>query len=409
MRLFDFILQNMEPILKEWENFARSKQPPEGDMDVGELRDDAEEMLRFMAQDMQTPQSERERSEKSRGNKPKQAGNSVAETHAIGRLASGFSINLLAAEYRALRASVLQLWLRERHDLEPGMVEDLIRFNEAIDQMLAESLSRYSEIIQMDQNVFLGILGHDLRSPLQAISHSAEYLMHANAMENMESMASELGARMQGSVNRMAGMIDNLLDFTQSRISGGIKIHPAETDLSGVARQIIGEFRLNNPGRLIHNNIEGDCKGYWDATRIAQIYQNLISNALQYGDREQAVSVTTRSLPDEVVIQVHNHGTPIPQEEQARLFDLLHRRAHSEGAEISRKNLGLGLFIVREIVSAHCGTITVESTEAKGTYFVVRLPKDLEAACQSAKSHKSRVARATNFSFPDNSADNRLH
>src|SRR5690606_12671908 len=119
-------------------SFARNIQPHEGDMDVVELRDHAEEMLRVMAADMQTPQTEGERAEKSKGNQLREASETAAETHAASRAASGFSINLLAAEYRALRASVLRLWLQENQARQPEDIEDLIRFNEAIDQALAE-------------------------------------------------------------------------------------------------------------------------------------------------------------------------------------------------------------------------------------------------------------------------------
>ncbi len=404
MRLFDFILQNMEALLDEWENFARSIQPPEGDMKVAELRDHAEAMLRVIAADMQTPQTLWERSDKSRGGKPREIVHTAAEIHAAGRLISGFSINLLAAEYRALRASVLDLWLWEHQALQPEEVGDLMRFNEAIDQSLAEAVGRYSEIVQMEQHVFLSILGHDLRTPLQSLSQGAQYLMHA---KEVDSGVAQSGARMFNSVKRMARMIDNLLDFTQSRISGGIPIAPTETNLSAVAEQVVAEFCLHVPGCSIHNEVRGDCKGHWDAGRIAQIYQNLISNALQYGDRDKAVRVTTRGDSAEVVIRVHNEGAPIPEQEQTQLFDLFHRHAAlARDEKNSGRNLGLGLYIVREIVLAHGGTIAVTSTKAEGTDFTVRLPKEPEARL-SVKSPQSRVAHIANLGSPD--PDTRLH
>jgi signal transduction histidine kinase len=398
MRLFNFIQENMEFILNEWESFARDKQPPEGDMNASELRDHAEEMLRVIVADMQTAQTEKERFEKSKGNKPKMGNYTAAEIHAVSRLASGFSIDLLAAEYRAMRATVLRLWLQEPRGLQPEEVEDLIRFNEAIDQSLAESLARYSEIVRMEQNVFLGILGHDLRTPLQSISSGTEYLIHA---KDMDGRVVQMGTRMHNSVKRMTGMIHNLLDFTQSRISGGIQIAPTQTNLPEVAEQVVEELRSNNPRCLIHIENKGDCTGHWDASRLAQIYQNLVSNALQYGDQDKGVLVTNEGKSSEVVIRVHNDGAPIPEQEQERLFNPLHRHAHAESEKNPRRNLGLGLYIVQEIVSAHCGTITVTSSKAEGTNFIVRLPKEPEAVCQLLKSHKSRVARASNFTFHD--------
>jgi hypothetical protein len=164
MRLFDFILQNMESLLDEWESLTRDILPAESDMEIGESRDHTEEMLRAIATDMQMPQTLWERANKSRGRKPREAVDMAAEGHALSRLASGFSINLLAAEYRALRASVLDLWLWDHKDWQPEDLSDVIRFNEAIDQALAEALDRYSEIVLMEQNVSLGILGHDLQT-----------------------------------------------------------------------------------------------------------------------------------------------------------------------------------------------------------------------------------------------------
>lgn len=368
MKLDKFILQNMETILVEWENFARGIQPPDGDMNVGELRDHAGDMLKTMALDLATPQTEYKRMEKSKGNKPKLKGETAPETHADDRWTSGFSIDHLVSEYRALRASVLRLWLLEsRYNSEE--VEDVIRFNEAVDQALAESVNRYSEAVQTAQDVLLGILGHDLRTPLQFLGSSAQYLIHA---PNMDSRQAELGARMYNSVMRMKSMLDNLLDFTQSRIGGGLRISPKDTDLAEVSTQVVAEFRPSCPSRVIHHEVIGDCRGEWDASRIGQVYQNLISNALQYGFPESDVVVSTRGSAQEVVLSVHNEGRPIPEQELEHMFGLLHRHAEEN---TSGTNLGLGLYITQEIVTAHQGTISVISSEAEGTTFRVRLPK----------------------------------
>jgi signal transduction histidine kinase len=367
MKLDKFIFQNMETILIEWENFARGIQPSGGDMNVGELRDHAGEMLKTMALDLATPQTEHKRMEKSKGNKPRLKGETAPETHADDRWTSGFSIDLLAAEYRALRASVLRLWLQESR-YNSDEVEDVIRFNEAVDQALAESVTRYSEAVQTAQDVLLGILGHDLRTPLQFLGNSAQYLIHAPN----DSRQAELGARMYNSVIRMKSMLDNLLDFTQSRIGGSLRISPKDTDLAEVSTQVVAEFQPSCPSRVIHHEVSGDCRGEWDASRIGQVYQNLISNALQYGSPESALVVSTRGSLQEVVLSVHNEGRPIPEQELEHIFGLLHRHAEKDTLNT---NLGLGLYITREIVKAHQGTIDVISNQAEGTTFIVRLPK----------------------------------
>lgn len=359
----------METILAEWENFARDNQPSDGHMSATELRDHAGAMLKAMAAEMVTPQTEQKCKEKSKGKARRPKGETAPEVHADDRWTSGFTMGVLVAEYRALRASVLRLWLRENR-YNSDEVEDVIRFNEAVDQALAESIARYSESVQTAQDVLLGILGHDLRTPLQLLGNSAQYLIHAPRIESASQV--ELGTRMYNSVTRMRSMLDNLLDFTQSRIGGSISISPTDTDLAVVSAQVVGEFGPSNPSRAIHNNVIGDCRGTWDPSRIGQVYQNLISNALQYGFPESDLVVSTRGNSQEVVLSVHNEGRPIPEEEQDHMFDLLHRH-NRDGS--TNQNLGLGLYITREIVTAHEGSISVTSTETEGTTFTVRLPK----------------------------------
>jgi signal transduction histidine kinase len=384
MRLHEFITQNMETILQEWENFARSIEPEHSAMTLVELRDHAEKMLRAMALDMQAPQTELQREDKSKGRQLPAAGESAAESHGSERLSAGFTIDLLFAEYRALRASVLKLWTQENLPMGPEHAEDIIRFNEAIDQAATESIKRYSEAVTMAQDVFIGILGHDLRTPLQSISLGAQRLMHD---DQLDSSLIKLGARMHKSVRRMTGMVDNLLDFTRSRIGGGIQIERAFCDLNDVVEQVVDEFRSYHPGKSIRRVTKGDCKGQWDPGRIAQVYQNLIANALQYGDPEKPVIVSSECDGGEAVIRVHNSGPVISPQDQKRLFNLLHRHASAAMEGNSRGNLGLGLYIVAEVVAAHGGTVEVSSTESRGTEFVVKLPRQVDSAAGMPSVH----------------------
>lgn len=364
MKLHQFILDNMELILSEWVNFARSIQPSK--MTTKELRDHAEEMLRAVAKDVANLQVDGELDEKAT------EGDTAAETHADCRLNSGFSIDLLASEYRALRASVLKLWFTDNTCSNQDQADELIRFNKALDQALAESITRYTESMILSQDIFLGVLGHDLRDPLNSIGAGAQFLMYG-AESNPRSV--RLGSQMYASVLRMNKMLDNLLNFTQSRIGGGLKVITEHVDLAQISKQVIEEFHLSHPDRIIHNEISGDCTGDWDAGRMSQAYQNLISNALQYGAAESAVTVITTDFEDHIVFTVQNDGVPIPLESQRSIFNLMHRIPHVEEERNMKKNLGLGLYIVREIVLAHHGIISVSSTEEKGTTFRIQLPK----------------------------------
>lgn len=385
----------MEPILQEWENFARIIQPKNNQMNVEELRDHAEEMLRVICSDLKAPQTLGERLERSKGQSEKAVGETPAELHAELRLRSGFSIILLASEYRALRTSVLHLWLQESQCTSPEDVDDILRFNEAIDQALAESVARYSEAVMLAQDIFLGVLGHDLRAPLNSIGLGAQFLMHDHTMD---SHLIQLGSRMHNSVLRMKDMLDDLLDFTQTRIRGSIEITPHETDIAKIAEQVIDEFRSSNPGRTIRSEVVGNCKGVWDAGRIGQVYQNLIGNALQYGAHDSVILVAIKSHHDNVTFSVHNHGEPIPKHEQDRMFDLMHRVEQYDKTEHKHKNLGLGLYIVREIVNAHQGEITVYSAEGEGTTFTVKLPRKNRrstARDESESQQKSAITIAS--------------
>ncbi len=185
MRLHDFILTNREQILIEWERFARGCAPASANMDIDGLRDHASEMLTAIAADLETYQGESQQEEKSKGRAPAngEPGLTAAEAHGAERAESGFSITHMAAEYRALRASVLRLWTSQCGELESSDFEDLIRFNEAVDQSQAESTSEFTENVENAKEMFLAILGHDLRNPLGAIYTTALSMSETHEME----------------------------------------------------------------------------------------------------------------------------------------------------------------------------------------------------------------------------------
>lgn len=371
MKLSVFIQQNLESILQNWEDFARSIQPAHRVMDVIELRDHAEEMLREIAEDLERPQSDFEKLEKSKGRGPVRAGDSAAEIHATLRLRSGFTIDQLVAEYRALRTSVLHLWSSHYETDGSPDAEDIIRFNEAVDQALSESVSRYSEMVRQAQDIFIAILGHDIRTPLNAIRIGAEILMRT---ETMEGKSIQLASRIFNSSTRISGLVDDLLDFTQARFGMQLSLRPVNIGL--LAEQVIEEIRPAYPDRMITLSVSGELNGTWDSGRISQVISNLVCNALQHGSSTHPVSVVLNGEAGQVVLSVHNFGTPIPEGELGHIFEPLRRYyVASDDMQNARSNLGLGLYIAREVVVGHGGTISVESNQAKGTTFTVHLPK----------------------------------
>lgn len=372
MRLSEFILLRMELILAEWETFAATLLPAASHLDSEALRDHAEAMLKAIAADMSTAQSDEAQALKSKGLTAKIAGapHSAAQSHATLRARDGFDINQMTSEYRALRASVLRLWLAEGASAAED-VHDISRFNEAIDQALAESVADFSLAVEKGRNLLLGMLGHDMRSPLSVIVTTASYLTKLNAGEEVSVAA----ARLISSGARIQALVTDLVDFSRSQLGVGFNVVPGTVDLAEVFREEVELQLAANPGRRIMLAVSGNVVGHWDGSRIHQVVGNLVSNALQYGSSDTPVKVTLDGAAEHLRFRVANQGKAIPPHLVDKIFEPMTR-----GLETTRDpllptaNLGLGLYIAREIVRAHNGTIIVRSDDTETT-FVVELPR----------------------------------
>jgi signal transduction histidine kinase len=371
-RLSAFILANREPILVEWEAFARTCAPASGAMDVEALRDHANEMLTVIAADLDTPQGGRAQREKSMGNAPADDGVTAAEEHGAGRAESGFSVEQMISEYRALRASVVRLWTKARGAVTPADVDDLTRFNEAIDQSLSESISRYSEDLAYSKEMFLAILGHDLRTPLGAVLTSAKFMLET---QELKEPTLTLTSRIASSATRMVHMIGDLLDFTRSRLGGGIPIVRAPAVMGKVVHDVVDEIAAAHPGRTVQVDARGEQKGEWDCARITQALTNLVGNALEHGRKAAVVTVAVAGDDQEVTVAIHNRGAAIPSDQLNGIFNPMKSREPTAASGRPTGNLGLGLYIADRIVNAHNGRIAVESSEEHGTTFTVHLPR----------------------------------
>ncbi len=371
MRLADFISRNVEAILGQWEAFAATLLPAAAHMESKGLRDHAEQILLAVIKDLRTSQTREAQREKSLGRAPApmDATETAAQTHALLRARSGFDINQLAAEYRALRASVLRLWMDACEPEAPDL-DDVIRFNEAIDQALAESVSFFSAQVEQNRNVLLGMLGHDMRSPLQAIQGTASYLAALNAGEHV----SEAAARLIRSGARMQALLDDLTDFNRTRLGLGINVEPTTIDLSGVIADELDELRAVFPDRQIELHVSGNLQGTWDGRRLQQLLGNLVVNALRYGAQDTPVRVLVTGDATQVRINVVNYGPAIARETLARIFDPLTRGSERQSNQDGTAGLGLGLYIASEIAKAHRGVIEARSDETE-TSFSVSLPR----------------------------------
>jgi signal transduction histidine kinase len=375
MRLAEFITTQRERIMAEWETFARDIGTVSATMDIAALRDHASEMLTVIAADLETPQTGAEQHEKSIGQGPDgdEAPSTAAEQHGADRAERGFSIDEMVSEYRALRASVIRLWIEEKGALDAGDIADLTRFNEAIDQSLTESIARYTHDLDQSKEMFIAILGHDLRTPLGAIITSATFMLDIGELQEPHLT---LTSRIASSSRRMDRMVGDLLDLTRSRLGGGIPIERGTMNLDEVVRDVASELGTMHTDRSIRVRATGDLDGRWDRERLSQALTNLIGNALEHGAQETPVEVTVQGGSDDVAIVIHNHGVPIPASLIRRIFDPMKRRAATgPRAAGATSHLGLGLYIAERIVTAHSGTIDVESSASAGTTFTVRLPR----------------------------------
>ncbi len=217
----------------------------------------------------------------------------------------------------------------------------------------------------------IGIVSHDLRNPLGAISMSVNMLLRYH---HLDDKGRQLASRIGGSTERMREMIVQLLDFTRTHTGAGIPVKPEATNLEKVCRQVIEELEIRHSmmGRFRYE-FHGDLNGTWDADRLGQVVSNLGGNAVQYGRPDAPISIRVSDDGEEVLLEIHNQGEPIPPEMMPFIFDPF-RRAREEGGS-KGGGLGLGLHISYEIVRGHGGSIAVRSTTTEGTTFSVRLPR----------------------------------
>ena len=374
MRLSDFILTNREAILAEWQAFAKTCSPASASMGITALSDHASEMLTVIAEDLKTPQDDLEQSEKSKGNAPAPdtSKRTAAEKHGTGRAESGFTMEEMVAEYRALRASVIRLWTKDHGEVTQTDLDDLTRFNEAVDQALSESTSRFTGDLDASKEMFLAMLGHDLRTPIGAVMTSAKFMLETKELAEPHLT---LTSRIVSSSTRMNQMVGALLDFTRSRLGGGIPIAPAEMNMGKAVHDVVNEISAAQPTRAIQVDARGALKGEWDCARITQVLTNLIGNALEHGSDRTAVKVDVSGDEKEVAVAIHNRGAAIPEDQLDGIFNAMKRQGMAAKADGPSANLGLGLYIADQIVRAHKGRIDVESSEDRGTTFTVHVPR----------------------------------
>jgi signal transduction histidine kinase len=360
MSISAFIRNNMTEILAEWTAFAEKTAPPEGEMTKLALTDHAQQILTAIALDIDTHQSDQQQYDKSQGEDidlgPEE---SAAAVHGRLRHASNFSLLQLSSEFRALRATVLRLWLPHVQQMSDHTVKDMVRFNEAIDQALAESIVTYSERADRTRDLFLAVLGHDLRAPLATIS-----------------LVGELLSRQDASPQQIAALAERT-KRSAMQMDAGMPTTPAPLQTAEVCKTAVADAQAMYPNAHIVFHAEGDLQGEFDDIRLLQLVTNLLINAAQHSDKGTPVTLSAHGDADAITLKVANIGPVIPAEALQTIFQPLVQLEPAGGTDARPKtSLGLGLFIAQEITAAHGGTISVTSSETDGTVFTVRFPRD---------------------------------
>lgn len=372
-RLAEFITDNIDPIMKEWEDFAFSVPTGAPKLSHKALLDHLPQILGFIVRDIQTAQSPSQQVTKSRGKNVKNASlpDTAAEIHGALRLENGFDLKQMVSEFRVLRATVTKLWIQDSKVLNEDQLLDLIRFNEAIDQALAESVARFSYNLDASKDLFLGILGHDIRSPLGAISMCASLLSRPGQLTERQS---KLATQIEESSARIMEIVTHLLELTRARLGAKIPLEKQEMDFGAAVTKIVAEVQKEHPDREITLKVEGDVNGLGDIARFQQAFSNLMSNAIQYGQKDIPITVRVQGNK-QIRLSVHNMGRPISAGTIATIFNSLVRGDDAMEQSKENANLGLGLYIVKSIVLAHEGELSVTSTEENGTTFIADFPR----------------------------------
>jgi signal transduction histidine kinase len=341
-------------------------------MDIAALRDHAKEMLGVIARDLEMPQTERQQADKAKGESDadEHQAPTAAQEHGAGRAESGFTVAQMVSEFRALRASVLRLWSKQQRDVAVTDLEDATRFNESIDQAIAESVTRFTQEVSQSKERFLAILGHDLRTPLGAIITSTGFILDTGELAEPYHT---LITRIASSARRMNQLVTDLLEFMRTRFGDTIPVVRGEMDARRMVLDVVAEVAASNPSSTLQIETSGELRGHWDRDRLTQALTNLVGNAVHHGSDKWPIKVAAHGALEEVVISVHNKGPIIRREELGPIFQAM-TRGSSDGSR-DRRHLGLGLYIVDKIVAAHGGSIDVRSSEDEGTTFTVHLPR----------------------------------
>jgi signal transduction histidine kinase len=369
-RLSTLLHDRKEELIRQWtRRVLDDPSVPEANrLNAPDLRDHIPALIDCLAEDLEVPGA-------GEGVGRAIGTSRSAREHACHRVSRGYVLTEALRELSHFRAAILDLCFAEGTEFKDDEAKLL---HAMIDESMAtegEEMERVAvEKLQTEATFrerFIGILGHDLRNPLQSISFVAAALLK---LDDTTEPQARLIRRIAVSADRMARMIADLLEVTRARLGGGIPIEPKVADLRAISQQAIDELEIAHPDRTIRLDVLGDVRGVWDPDRMAQVVSNLVSNALDYSPPDTSVRVLLRGEGVRVLLEVNNQGPTIAPGRMDHLFEPFVQG--SQGERVAEgQGLGLGLFIAEQIVEEHGGSLAVASTPEEGTTFTVRLPR----------------------------------
>jgi signal transduction histidine kinase len=348
-----YIRTHKQQLSDEWERAVVADRKELTSLDRGALLDHLPEVLNGLAAWMEGRKEEADRCFAA-----------LADGHALQRLGFGIELAVVSIEYAWLRHVILEHVLRL--PAAPDSGQQLVRLNAGLDRAVQFSIRRYTERRDLVRDRFIGILGHDLRNPLNAATVATHMLLQSETLPEQDRRFVLTIAR---STARMNHIVRDVLDFARGHLGGGIPAHPAGCDMGEICRSAVEEISAAHPLRKIELSTRGDLRGTFDRERVLQAIGNLLGNAIQHGRDPIQVQVWERDDREAIVTRVANRGAAIPREMIGKLFDPFVR-----AGDEPKQSLGLGLYIVAQIARAHGATYDIASNDEQ-TVVEIRWPR----------------------------------
>jgi signal transduction histidine kinase len=291
-------------------------------------------------------------------------------------ISRNYSTDQLITEYHILRQVLCDV-LEEKAPLTTVEREVIVS---SIEQAVNDAATEFNKVLKSFQDRMSHTIAHDLRNPITSTKISAEIVL--KKLAPADSSASKLKLIISN-MDRLDQMIKELLDANRLRAGEAMPVNINLCDLNAIIRQVTDELSLSYPNSLKVQS-EGKCQGYWDENGLRRILENLITNAIKYGNEDSFITISLSQDETFAELSVHNFGKAIAPEEMSILFEQYRRLKSSP----NRAGWGLGLTLVKGVVDALQGSIDVESDKNKGTTFKIKLPKDARSSMMSEIPHK---------------------